>query len=67
MVKSTINILHPRTAVSEALKLCLYYGNFEDIYIFQNSSDLLREVDKDHLHLIDTQFVIQFLNEQKEM
>ncbi len=57
----TINILHPRPAVGEALRLCLHNSNYEDIAVFQHAADLT-EVDKHHIHLIDTQLVLSFLN-----
>ena len=59
-----INIVHKRQAVSEALKLCLFFSNYEEIEIFQTPVDLLRAFRKNDINLIDTEVIIPFLNEQ---
>lgn len=56
-----INILHPRAAVGEALRLCLVNSNYEDTAVFQHPADLTA-VDKHHIHLIDTTLALSFLN-----
>ena len=61
-----INILHARQAVLDALKICLHYSAYEEVMLFTNIHDLIREAKRDDINLVDADVLMPFLNELKD-
>ncbi len=53
-----------RESVSNALKFCLHYNNFDNISIYKTATDFIKNESSNNINLIDSDLITPFINKQ---